>query len=301
MGILDAIGNTPLIKLSKIANVLEDVTIYAKAEYLNPSGSVKDRAASAMILDGIKSGKLTKEKTIIDATSGNTGIGYAMIGAALGYKVSVVIPANASAERKQIMKAYGADIIETSPLESSDGAYNMVQKLVKENPEKYYYPDQYNNDNNWIAHYETTGKEIWEQTNHEITHFVVGAGTSGTFMGNSRRLKEFNPDIKVIFMQPDSPFHGIEGMKHMETTIKPGILDESISDGMILVGTKDAYIMMRRLAKEEGLFVGISSGANVVAAYKVAKTLPKGSKVVTVLCDNGSRYISEPIWRDDKI
>ena len=293
--ILDTVGNTPLIALKNITRSINGVQVLVKAEYFNPSGSVKDRAAKAMLLDGIKSGKLTKDKIIIDATSGNTGIAYAMIGAALGYRVTLCMPANASFERKIILRAYGAQIIDTDPLESSDGAYYAVKKLAAQSPEKYFYPDQYNNENNWKAHYETTGVEILEQTNNTVTHFVVGAGTSGSFLGTSRRLKAHNKDIKAIFMQPDSPFHGLEGMKHMETTVRPGFFDESIIDGRIEIGTEEAYEMTRRLAREEGLFVGVSAGANVLAAIKTAETLPEGSVVVTLLCDGGYRYMSEPV------
>ncbi|MDR1838053.1 MAG: cysteine synthase family protein [Treponema sp.] len=293
--ILDTVGNTPLLTLKNVIRSVNGVQVLVKAEYFNPSGSVKDRAAKAMLLDGIKSGKLTKEKIIIDATSGNTGIAYAMFGAAMGYRVTLCMPANASFERKKILRAYGAQIIDTDPLESSDGAYLAVKKLVEENPEKYFYPDQYNNENNWKAHYETTGVEILEQTNNTVTHFVAGAGTSGSFMGISKRLKAHNSEIKAVFMQPDSPFHGLEGMKHMETTIKPGFFDESIIDGRIEIGTEEAYEMTRRLAKEEGLFVGVSAGANVLAAVKTAEKLPEGSVVVTLLCDGGYRYMSEPV------
>jgi len=296
--ILDTVGNTPLIALKNITRSLNGVQVFAKAEYFNPSGSVKDRAAKAMLLDGIKSGKLTRDKIIIDATSGNTGIAYAMIGAALGYRVALCMPANASFERKKILRAYGAQIIDTDPLESSDGAFLAVQKLVAKEPEKYFYPDQYNNENNWKAHYETTGVEILEQTNNSITHFVAGAGTSGSFMGTSRRLKAHNKEIKAVFMQPDSPFHGLEGMKHIETTIKPGFFDESIIDGRVEVGTEEAYEMTRRLAKEEGLFVGVSAGANTLAALRVAEILPQGSVVVTILCDGGYRYMSEPVFKE---
>jgi len=293
--ILDTVGNTPLIALKKVTRS-PGVQVLAKAEYFNPSGSVKDRAAKAMLLDGIKSGKLTKDKIIIDATSGNTGIAYAMFGAAMGYRVTLCMPANASFERKKILRVYGAEIIDTDPLESSDGAYLAVKKLVAENPEKYFYPDQYNNENNWKAHYETTGPEILEQTNYAVTHFVAGAGTTGSFMGTSKRLKAHNKEIKTIFMQPDSPFHGLEGMKHMETTMKPGFFDESIIDERIEIGTEEAYEMTRRLAREEGLFVGVSAGANVLAAIKIAEKLPEGSVVVTILCDGGYRYMSEPVF-----
>ena len=294
-GILDTVGNTPLFALKRVTQPLNGVSVLAKAEFFNPSGSVKDRAAKAMLLDGIHSGKLTKDKIIIDATSGNTGIAYAMFGAAMGYRVALCMPANASFERKKILRAYGAEIIDTDPLESSDGAYLAVKELVSANPEKYFYPDQYNNNLNWKTHYETTGLEILEQTNYAVTHFVAGAGTSGSFMGISKRLKAHNQGIKTIFMQPDSPFHGLEGMKHMETTIKPGFFDESVIDGRIELGTEDAYAMTRRLAREEGLFVGVSAGANVLAAARVAETLPEGSLVVTLLCDSGYRYMSEPV------
>ena len=293
--ILDTVGNTPLITLKNITQSLNGVQVLVKAEYFNPSGSIKDRAAKAMLLDGIKRGKLTKDKIIIDATSGNTGIAYAMFGAAMGYRVTLCMPANASFERKKILRAYGAQIIDTDPLESSDGAYLAVNKLVEENPDKYFYPDQYNNENNWKAHYETTGVEILKQTNYAVTHFVAGAGTSGSFMGISRRLKAHNGGIKAVFMQPDSPFHGLEGMKHMETTIRPGFFDESVIDARIEVGTEEAYEMTRRLAREEGLFVGVSAGANVLAAVKTAEKLPEGSIVVTLLCDGGYRYMSEPV------
>ena len=294
--VFETVGETPLLRLPAISRELDGVELYAKAEYFNPTGSVKDRAAKAMILDGIKRGLLTHDKTIIDATSGNTGIAYAALGAALGYKVALCLPANATEERKKLMRLYGAEIIETDPLESSDGAYNECRRLVAEHPEKYFYPDQYNNDANWKAHYEGTAVEIWEQTNHRVTHFVAGTGTSGTFMGTSRGLKQLNPQIKSVLMQPDSPFHGLEGMKHMASTIHPGFFDDSIADIKLEVSTEEAFAMTRRLVGEEAILVGISSGANVAAALKLAKTLPSGSVVVTVLCDNGNRYLSEEFW-----
>lgn len=296
--VFDMVGGTPLLRLPLIGRELNGVELYAKAEFFNPTGSVKDRAAKAMILDGIARGLLTHDKTIIDATSGNTGIAYAALGTALGYKVTLCLPANATEERKKLMRLYGAEIIETDPLESSDGAYNECRRLVAEYPEKYFYPDQYNNDANWKAHFDGTAAEIWEQTDHRVTHFVAGTGTSGTFMGTSRGLKHFNPAIKSVLMQPDSPFHGLEGMKHMESTIKPGIFDESIADIRLEVSTYEAYAMTRRLVREEALLVGISSGANVAAALKLAETLPPGSVVVTVLCDNGNRYLSEEFWEE---
>jgi cysteine synthase B len=296
MNILDMVGNTPLIELKKISAGINGVSIFAKVEYCNPSGSVKDRAAKAMLLHGIRTGQLTKDKIILDSTSGNTGIAYAMFGAALGYRIKLYIPANASEERKKIIKAYGAEIVETDPLEGSDGAYRTVIEKVKNEPGTYFFPNQYDNDENWRAHYETTGVELYEQC--KPTHFVAGTGTSGTFMGTSRRLKDFDPVIRIVLMQPNSPFHGLEGMKHMATTIKPKIFDESIADARIEVVTKDAYRTAQRLAAEEGLFVGISSGANVYAALELAKTLPEGSRIATILCDNGYRYMSEPLWRD---
>ncbi|MDP4177794.1 MAG: cysteine synthase family protein [Bacillota bacterium] len=297
INLLDKIGNTPLIQLNHVTDSLKDVSVFVKAEFFNPSGSVKDRAAYSMVLDGIKSGKLTKDKIIIDATSGNTGIAYAMIGAILGYKVTLCLPKNTSDVRKLMLKAYGAELIETSPLESSDGAQLKAIELSKSNPDKYFYPDQYNNDANWKAHVNGTAKEIWQQTSSKVTHFVAGMGTSGTFIGTSRGLKQFNPNIKAIQMQPDSPLHGLEGMKHLKSTIIPGIYDASVADGTIEIATEDAQDMVLRLAKEEGLFVGISSGANVAAALNIAKTLPKGSLVVTILCDNGYRYINEELWK----
>ena|GEM_PF-609048 len=295
-GIFALVGNTPIMELKNITAGIEGVSVFVKAEHLNPSGSVKDRAARGMILHGIQSGQLSEGKVILDSTSGNTGVAYAMFGAALGYKVQLFMPSNASAERKTIIKAYGAEIIETDPMEGSDGAYNAVLERAKGEPEKYFFPNQYDNDENWRTHYETTGLELYAQC--QPTHFVAGTGTSGTFMGISRRLKRFNPAIQIALMQPDSPFHGLEGMKYMDATIKPKIFDASIADIRISVSTENAYKTARQLAKEEGLFVGISSGANVYAALELAKTLPQGSRIATILCDTGCRYLSEPLWRD---
>lgn len=297
--ILDLVGNTPLIKLNSLTKDLDGVSIYAKAEYLNPSGSVKDRAAKGILLEAVASKKLTKDKILLDSTSGNTGIAYAMFGAALGYKVTLTLPKNANFERKKILKAYGATIIETDPLLSSDGSLIEAKKIAKENPDKYFYTNQYDNEENWKAHYNTTALEIWDQTKGKVTHFLAGMGTSGTFVGTSRRLKELNPEIKTVAMQPNSPFHGLEGMKHMATTINPGIYDSSLIDETILVDTDDARQMTLRLAKEEGLFVGISSGGNVFASLELAKTLPKGSVVVTVLCDSGFKYLSDSLWEEE--
>jgi len=294
--LLDLIGNTPLIKL---ANLVENprVEIYGKAEWANPGGSVKDRPALNMILEGERTGALTRDKTIIDSTSGNTGIAYAMIAAALGYRVKLCLPKNASEERKRILEAYGAELVLTDPLAGSDGAILAVREIVAADPDKYFYPDQYNNPANWRAHYETTGVEIFGQTAGRVTHFVAGLGTSGTFIGTGRRLRDLKPGVKLISMQPDSPFHGLEGMKHMETAIVPGIYDPTIADEQLEVSTEDAHDMVKRLARREGWFVGISSGANVVAAMTVAERIDEGV-IVTILCDDASKYLSEKFWNE---
>jgi cysteine synthase B len=295
--ILNSIGRTPLVQLKRVTrDVPAGVSIYAKAEHLNPGGSVKDRAARAMILAGESSGQLHAGKTILDATSGNTGIAYSMIAAARGYQVTLCLPRNASPERKRILRVYGAQIIETDPRESTDGAQRVAREMAASEPDKYFYPDQYNNEANWRAHYLETGPEIWEQTSGRITHFITGLGTTGTFVGTARRLKEFSPAIRVISVQPDSPFHGLEGMKHIATALVPGIYDSSLADENAEVATEDAQAMARRLAREEGLFVGVSAGANVFAALRLARTLPPGSVVVTVLCDGGGRYLSDDFW-----
>jgi len=294
--ILDTVGNTPVIELKKISAGISGVSVFAKAEYFNPSGSVKDRAAKAMLLHGIRTGELSKGKIILDSTSGNTGISYAMFGVALGYKVQLFMPSNASAERKKLIKAYGAEVVETDPLEGSDGAYRAVLEKAKSEPDKYFFPNQYDNFENVRSHYETTGVELYEQC--KPTHFVAGTGTSGTFTGISKRLKDYDKSIQIALMQPNSPFHGLEGMKHMGATIKPKIFDESIADIRVEVKTEDAYKTARRLAAEEGIFVGVSSGANVCAALELAKKLPEGSRIATILCDNGYRYMTEPLWRD---
>lgn len=298
--VLSSIGGTPLIRLRRVASDLPaGVEVYAKAEHLNPGGSVKDRAALAMILEGERAGKLSPGKTILDATSGNTGIAYAMIGAARGYAVTLCLPKNASRERKRILRIYGAELIETDPMQATDGAQVCAREMAAAEPEKYFYPDQYNNDANWRAHYEGTAPEIREQTRARITHFVAGLGTSGTFMGTARRLKEYDQNIRVISMQPDSPFHGLEGMKHMETALVPGIYDPSLADESVVVSTEDAQAMTRHLAREEGLLVGISAGANVFAALRLARTLKPGAVVVTILCDGGEKYLSENFWEDN--
>jgi S-sulfo-L-cysteine synthase (O-acetyl-L-serine-dependent) len=295
--LLDLIGNTPLIKLANLVGNPR-VEIYGKAEWANPGGSVKDRPALNMILEGERSGALTRDKTIIDATSGNTGIAYAMIAAARGYRVKLCLPKNASEERKRILEAYGVELVLTDPLAGSDGAILAVREIVAADPDKYFYPDQYNNPANWRAHYETTGVEIFEQTGGRITHFVAGLGTSGTFVGAGRRLRELKPEVKLISMQPDSPFHGLEGLKHMETAIVPGIYDSALADEEVEVNTEEAHAMVKRLARGEGWFVGISSAANVVAAMRVAERIDEGV-IVTILCDDASKYLSEKFWDEE--
>ncbi|HEX6719078.1 MAG TPA: cysteine synthase family protein [Pyrinomonadaceae bacterium] len=288
------IGHTPLLRLRLLDTDLSNgIQIFAKAEHLNPGGSVKDRAALSMILDGERSGKLRPGITILDATSGNTGIAYAMIGASRGYRVKVCLPRNASPARKRILRSYGVEIVETDPLLSTDGAQLIAREIFAADPDKYFYPDQYNNDANWLAHYETTANEIWEQTEGRITHFVTGLGTSGTFVGVSRRLRELNPRLKAIAVQPESPLHGLEGLKHMATAITPGIFDESLVSETLEVATEDALLMTSKLAREEGLLVGPSSGANVFAAWRVAAALREPAIVVTVLCDGGERYLND--------
>jgi len=288
------IGNTPLLRLPRLNHDLPfGVELLVKAEHLNPSGSVKDRAALAMILEGERSGQLRPGMTIIDASSGNTGIAYAMIGAARGYPVTVCMPKNASAQRKQILHQFGAEIVETDQMLSTDGAQRIARERHAAEPDKFFYPDQYNNDANWLAHYETTAKEIWEQTNGDVTHFLSGLGTSGTFVGTVRRLRELNPTIHAVSVQPDSPLHGLEGLKHMATASRPGIYDEALVSETYEVSTEEAFLMTRRLALEEGLLVGPSSGANVVAARMLACSLRIPAVVVTILCDSGERYLGE--------
>jgi S-sulfo-L-cysteine synthase (O-acetyl-L-serine-dependent) len=299
--LLDAIGNTPLLRMPAISAAYPGVEILGKAEFLNPGGSVKDRPGLNMILDGERTGRLTKSRIILDATSGNTGIAYAMIGAALGYKVRLCLPQNASPERKMILRAYGADLILTDPGAGSDGAIIKCREVYEADPDRYFYPDQYNNPANWKAHYEGTALEILNQTNYTITHFVAMLGTSGTFTGNARRLKRELPTVQCISAQPDQGFHGIEGTKHMPSAIVPGIYDEKLADDNLWISTESAYAMTRRMAREEGLLVGISAGANVVAATKVAASLvEKGETgvVVTILCDGAAKYLSEPFWND---
>ncbi|MBZ5537428.1 MAG: cysteine synthase family protein [Acidobacteriia bacterium] len=297
--LLSRIGATPLIRLTRVADELPPgVEIYGKAEWFNPGGSVKDRPALNMILEGERSGRLKPGKILLDATSGNTGIAYAMICAVKGYRVRLCLPQNASEERRRILMAYGAELVLTSPQEGSDGAIRMARKLFAERPDLYFYPDQYGNEANWRAHYMTTAVEIWEQTEHRVTHFVAGLGTSGTFVGTSRRLKELNPAIQCISFQPDSPFHGLEGLKHMDTAIVPRIYDPNLADDELRISTEAAYRMVKRAAREEGLFIGISSGAAIMASLEVARRVQRGI-IVTILCDGGDKYLSERFWDEE--
>jgi cysteine synthase B len=292
------VGNTPMLDLSRVAyrrGVSPRVFLMAKAEWYNPSGSVKDRPASNIISTAEADGLLRPGMTLLDSTSGNMGISYAMFGAARGYQVKLCVPANASPERLAILRAYGAELILTDPLEGSDGAILEARRLAAQDPELFY-ANQYNNSANWRAHYLTTGNEIWEQTGGEVTHFITGLGTSGTFVGTTRRLKERNPDIACISMQPDSPFNGLEGLKHMPTALRPGIYDETVADENVEIRTEDAYAMALELARQEGVFVGISGAASVLAALQVAETLETGV-VTTILPDNGFKYLSERFWK----
>jgi cysteine synthase B len=298
LSVVDLIGNTPLIRLRKIVPRNPRVEVYAKAEWYNPGGSVKDRPALNMILDGERAGRLTADKVLLDATSGNTGIAYSMIGAACGYKVALCLPMNANEERKRLLRAFGAELILTDPRQSSDGAIIRARELYAADPDKYFYPDQYSNPANWQAHYRSTGPEIWRQTYERITHFVAGLGTSGTFMGTGRYLRDTAPHVRLVSMQPDSPFHGLEGMKHMESAIVPAIYDPKLADEQREVSTEAAYAMVKRLAREEGILVGISAAANLIAALDVADELDEGV-VVTIFCDNGDRYLSERFWREE--
>jgi cysteine synthase B len=297
--LLATVGNTPLLRLEKIPRDFPGIDIFAKAEYFNPGGSVKDRAALNMVLDGERSGKLNHNRVILDATSGNTGIAYAMIGANRGYKVKLVLPANASGERKRILKAYGAEMMFSDAADGSDGAIRLCREVYMADPDLYFYPDQYNNPANWKAHYEHTGPEIIRQTGGRLTHFVAAMGTSGTFTGITRRLKRDLPEVRCYSAQPSSGFHGLEGLKHMPTAIVPGIYDERLADGNLWIETEDAYRMVRRLAREEGLLVGISSGCNVHAATLLARELAahgESATIATVLCDSAEKYLSEHFW-----
>ena len=294
---MDLVGNTPLLELSGVSREVPGVTILGKAEWYNPGGSVKDRPALWMVRDGEKSGALAPGKTILDATSGNTGIAYAWIGASLGYEVKLCMPNNASEERKKILRALGVEVVLTDPGEGSDGAIREARRLVAEDPERYFYPDQYSNPANPRSHYESTAPEIWEQTGGEVTHFVAGLGTSGTFVGTATRLKEYDAGIEAISFEPDSPFHGLEGMKHMGSAIVPEIYDPTIADENLATPTEEAYEMVKHLAREEGILVGISAGAAVATSLRVARELEEGV-VVTILCDGADKYLSEGFWED---
>ena len=296
--VLDMIGRTPLVRLYQFERDTPGVQLYAKVEWQNPGGSVKDRAAARMVLEGEASGRLTPDRTIIDATSGNTGISYAMIGAARGYRVTLCVPGNASPERKVILTALGAEVVLTDPLEGTDGAIREARRLVAADPDRYFYPDQYNNDANWRAHYDTTAPEIIEQTSGGLTHFVAGLGTSGTFIGTGRRLRQFSRAIKLVSFQPDSPFHGLEGLKHMASAMVPGIYDPTLADADLPIGTERAHRMVRRLAREEGLLAGVSSGAAVAAMLDVAAPLSEGV-IVTVFPDGAGKYLTERFWTAD--
>jgi cysteine synthase B len=297
---IDRIGNTPLLRLARIGSELPGIEILGKAEWLNPGGSIKDRAASNIVAQARASGKLTSGKILLDSTSGNTGIAYAMIGAAQGFPVTLCMPGNVSVERKRILHAYGANIIYTDPADGSDGAIRMARELAAKHPDLYYYADQYSNDANWQAHYHGTANEIWQQTEGRITHFVAMLGTGGTFVGTTRRLRELNPRVRCISLQPDSAFHGIEGTKHMASAIVPKIYDASLADADLGISTEDAYAMAKRLAREEGLLVGISAAGAVVGCLRLARQLKKNEHAVfvTILSDSGDKYLSERFWQE---
>src|SRR5437660_5655289 len=299
--LLDRIGNTPLLRLERISQQFPNVAFCAKAEWFNPGGSVKDRPALGMIQAGLASGALRSDKTIIDATSGNTGIAYAMIGAALGFPVRLCLPDSASHERKRILGAFGAELVITPGDEGTDGAIGKVREIVAGNPDKYFYPDQYSNPANWQAHYRTTANEIWQQTSGRVTHFVAGLGTSGTFVGTVRRLKELNPGIHCVSLQPDASFHGLEGWKHMPTAIRPAIYDDTLADENLQVPTEEAYRLVKRLAREEGLLVSSSAAAALLGCFKVADGVPRNAKavIVTVSADSASKYLNERFWDEE--
>jgi len=298
--VLAQIGNTPMVPLDALTGGLPSVTLLGKAEWHNPGGSVKDRAAASIVTEARRSGKLSPGKILLDSTSGNTGIAYAMLGAALGFPVTLCVPENVSPERKRILQAYGANIIYTDPAEGSDGALKLARQYAERHRDLYFYADQYSNDANWRAHYQTTANEIWQQTEGRITHFVAMLGTTGTFVGTTRRLRELNPRIRCISLQPDSPFHGIEGAKHLPSAIVPRIYDPSLADQNLEIVTEDAHRMARRLAREQGLLVGVSSAAAVVGSLQVIESLKihQSATVVTILCDSGEKYLSERFWHE---
>lgn len=301
--VVGLIGHTPLVRLTRIERDVPGVELYAKAEWQNPGGSVKDRPAWWMVREGLRSGALSDGKRLLDATSGNTGIAYAMIGAAMGFGVTLCVPSNVTPERKRILAAYGAELIYTDPMEGSDGAIVAARDLHARHPDRYFYPDQYNNPFNWRAHYDTTGPEVLEQSGGRMTHFIAGLGTSGTFMGVGRFLREQAPHVRLISVQPDSPYHGLEGLKHMESAIVPGIYDPALADEDLAVSTEEAYALTRRLAREEGLLVGISSGANLAGALAVARRIDRARVpapvLVVIFCDGGEKYLSEHFWDEE--
>jgi len=299
--LLERIGNTPLLRFQRVSRNSKGIEVLAKAEWVNPGGSVKDRAAASIVADAQRTGNLGPGKTLLDSTSGNTGIAYAMLGAAEGFPVTLCIPTNVSPERSRIVRSYGAEIIYTDPGEGSDGAIRKAREIAASEPHKYFYADQYSNPANWLAHYYGTAEEIWRQTEGRITHFVAMLGTSGTFVGTSRRLKELNRNVRCVSLQPDSPFHGIEGAKHMPTSIVPQIYDETIADENLFIATEDAYAMTKRLAREEGVLVGISAAAAMVGSLRVAKDAERDSVIVTICPDGADRYWSERVWDDFEI
>ena len=299
--LLDRIGNTPLVRLDELTTQMPGVQILGKAEWANPGGSVKDRAASAIVTDAIRRGLLGGNKGLLDATSGNTGIAYAMLGAAMGFPVTLCMPSNVSPERKKYLAAYGAEIVWTSPADGSDGAIRQARAMAAQEPHRFFYADQYGNEQNWLSHYHGTANEIWRQTEGQVTHFVAGLGTSGTFMGVTRRLKELNPGIRCISMQPDSAFNGLEGLKHMATAIVPPIYDPALADENIGLATERAYAMCLRLARKSGLLVGISAAGAAAAALEIAEREHKAGRdavVVTILCDSAEKYMSERFWQE---
>lgn len=300
--LLDRIGNTPLLRLKRIARDLPGIELLGKAEWFNPGGSVKDRAAAAIVTEARRTGQFAPGQVLLDSTSGNTGIAYAMLGAAMGFPVTLCVPANVSPERKRILSAYGANVVWTDPNDGSDGAIRKARELAADT-KKYYYADQYGNDDNWQAHYRTTANEIWQQTSGQITHFVAGLGTSGTFVGTTRRLKELNPRIQCISMQPDSPFNGLEGLKHMATAIVPPIYDPALADRDVEIETETAYRISKRLARTEGLLIGVSSGAAVAASLRIAEeeaVAGREAVIVTILPDSADKYLSERFWEEEQ-
>jgi S-sulfo-L-cysteine synthase (O-acetyl-L-serine-dependent) len=299
--VLTAIGNTPLLPLDELVADFPQINLLGKAEWYNPGGSVKDRAAARIVAEAHRAGQLAPGKILLDSTSGNTGIAYAMLGAALGFRVTLCVPENVSLERKRILQAYGANIIYTDPAEGSDGAIKIARQLAAQQPDLYFYADQYSNDANWRAHYDTTANEIWQQTEGRITHFVAMLGTTGTFVGTTRRLKDLNPTIHCVSLQPDSPFHGIEGTKHLPSAIVPRIYDASLADENLEIATEDAHAMARRLAREQGLLIGVSAAAAIVGSLKIIEQLKNNQRatIVTILCDSGEKYLSERFWSEE--